>query len=158
MANLPLTAIYTSPLERAIETADFIARRRGLSPVVAEGLTELRLGEWEGRTFAELTGNPMWDRFNAVRSCVRPPSGEFAAEAQTRILLEVQRLAVPHAGETIALVSHGDPLRLLIAAFLGIAIDLMQRFEISPGSLSVASVAEWGPRVLSLNRTAELAL
>jgi probable phosphoglycerate mutase len=155
-SKLPLKALYTSPQERAIETAEFVGRPHRLTPVIAEGLGEWHFGEWEGKTFAELKGNPLWARFNSVRSATRPPGGEIAAEVQSRILHEVERLAARHRDETIALVSHGDPLRLLIAAFLGSAIDLMHRFEIETGSLSVARLEEWGPRVLSLNRTAEL--
>jgi probable phosphoglycerate mutase len=148
--------LYASPQERAIETAEFIGGPHGLAPVIADGLSEWNFGEWEGKTFAELKGNPLWNRFNTVRSATRPPGGEIAAEVQSRIFQEAERLAARHRGEVIALVSHGDPLRLLIAAFLGIAIDLMHRFEIETGSLSIVQLEEWGPRVLSVNRTAEL--
>jgi broad specificity phosphatase PhoE len=157
-SKLPLKALYASPQERAIETAEFIGRPHGLAPVIADGLSEWDFGEWEGKTFAELKENPLWNRFNTVRSVTRPPGGEIAAEVQSRIFQETGRLAACHPGQTVGLVSHGDPLRLLIAAFLGIAIDLMHRFEIATGSLNVVQFDEWGPRVVSLNRTAELAI
>jgi probable phosphoglycerate mutase len=125
--------------------------------VIANGLSEWDFGEWEGKAFSELKENPLWDRFNTVRSATRPPGGEIASEVQSRILREAERLAARHHGEVIGLVSHGDPLRLLIASFLGIATDGMQRLEIHTGSLSVVELNEWAPRVLGLNRTAELA-
>lgn len=129
-----------------------------MAPIIAEDLTEWHFGDWEGKTFAELKGNPLWDRFNTVRSRTRPPGGEIACEVQSRMFLEIERLVSCHPGATIALVSHGDPLRLLIAALLGIPIDRMNAFEIHTGSLSVAQFNGWGPRVLSLNRTGEISL
>jgi probable phosphoglycerate mutase len=155
-SKLSLKALYASPQERAIETAEFIGQQHGLAPVIADGLSEWDFGEWEGKTFAELKGNPLWNRFNTVRSTTRPPGGEIAAEVQSRIFQETERVAARHRAEVVALVSHGDPLRLLVAAFLGIPVDLMHRLEIATGSLSIVQLDEGGPRVLSLNQTAEL--
>ena len=150
------TAIYTSPLERAIETAEPIARRRGIDPQAVPGIGELHLGEWEGKSFDELSGMSQWAAYNRSRSSVRPPGGELMIECQTRMVRTVERLAKTHPEETIAIVSHADPIRLLLCFFLGIPIDLLLRFEIGPASLSIAQVAEWGARVLCMNRTAEL--
>jgi probable phosphoglycerate mutase len=118
-----------------------------------EELGEVHFGEWEGKSFAELDGRSDWVAYNTSRSSVRPPGGELMIECQARMVREVERLAGEHPDDTIAIVSHGDPLRSLVSYFLGIPIDLLQRFEIHPASVSVAQVAEWGPRVLCLNRT-----
>ena len=153
LANFPLAAIYTSPLERAIETAEPIARRRGIEPRTVEDLGEFRMGEWEGRSFAELAGQAQWVAFNQSRSSVRPPGGELMIECQTRMVRSVEQLALKHPEQTIAIVSHGDPIRSLLSYFLGAPIDLLQRFDISPASISVVQVASWGPRILCMNRT-----
>jgi probable phosphoglycerate mutase len=151
-----MQAIYTSPLERAVETAEIIGSPCGLSPVIREDLGELHFGEWEGRTFEELRHDRTWARFNTTRSLVRAPGGELMIEAQTRIVREIESLRDRHPNETVALVSHLDPLRSLIAHCLGMPLDLLLRFEISPGSVSIVRYFEDQPRVLCLNHTGEL--
>jgi probable phosphomutase (TIGR03848 family) len=158
LERLPVRAIYTSPLERAIETAEPVARKHGLVPQVSEDLGELRMGEWEGLSIDDLDRRPEWKRFNSYRSGVRCPGGEFMIEAQTRMMNRLDCLARQHPGETVAVVSHGDPLRSVVAGYLGIPLDFLLRFEISPASVSVVEAAEWGPRVLCLNQTGEIPL
>jgi broad specificity phosphatase PhoE len=158
LANLPLAAVYASPLERAIETAGPIARRHSLSPIAVDDLGEWRQGEWEGKTFAELADREDWQSFNAWRSSVRPPGGELMIESQARMIRQLDCLTRRHPNQHIALVSHGDPLRALFAHCLGIPLDNLLRFEISPGSLSILQASEWGYRVLCLNQTEDLPL
>jgi len=156
LATPVLAAVYTSPLERALETAELIARRHALSPRPVEDLGELLFGEWEGKSIAELDKREDWQRFNTCRGSVRPPGGELMMESQLRMVRQLECLTARHPQEQIALVSHGDPLRSLIAHCLGIPLDLMLRFEISPGSLSIVQSEPWGARVLSLNQTGEI--
>jgi broad specificity phosphatase PhoE len=158
LANVPLAAIYTSPLERAVETAEIFARPHGLTPEPAEGLIDIDLGGWDGMTFANLEACPGWKSFNSFRSVARPPGGELAIESQSRIVREVERLGTLHHGKTVALVSHGDPLRLLIAWALGIATDLLLRFDIGTGSVSILQSGEREPRVRCINCSPAAAL
>jgi probable phosphoglycerate mutase len=151
-----MQAIYTSPLERAIETAEIMGKPRGLSPVIRENLGELRFGEWEGRTFEELRHDRTWASFNTTRSLVRAPGGELMIEAQIRMVRDIEILRDRHPHETVVLVSHLDPLRSLIAHCLGMPLDLLLRFEISPGSVSIVQYFEDQPRVLCINHTGEL--
>jgi broad specificity phosphatase PhoE len=157
LSGLPIRAIYSSPLERALETAAPIAETHGLAPETVAGLGELHVGEWQGTSFEELEKQSRWRDFNSTRGSVRAPGGELMLETQVRMVQEMERMAQRHDGELVAVVSHGDPLRSVIAHALGISLDLMLRFEISPGSVSVL---EWGgaPRVLCLNSTGELPL
>jgi broad specificity phosphatase PhoE len=155
---LPLRAVYTSPLERALETAAAVARRHGLVPCPLDDLGEMRLGAWEGKSFAELDHLEHFKRFNAYRSTVRAPGGELMLETQTRMVARLAALAHQHPGETIAVVSHGDPLRAVVAHHLGIPLDHLLRFEISPASVSILEAAEWSSRILCLNHTGELPL
>src|SRR5689334_11122571 len=101
LAKAPLEAVYTSPLERAIETAEPIARSRGLAPLVLDDLGEMRVGEWEGKTFAELDGREEWQRFNRQRSSVRPPGGESMMETQLRMLGQLECLTGRHRDRQI---------------------------------------------------------
>jgi probable phosphomutase (TIGR03848 family) len=156
LSAVAVSAIYSSPLERALETAGPIARGHGLSVLPAPGLIEIDFGHWTGRTLTDLDGVPEWKAFNSFRSGTRIPGGENMAEVLTRALSEVDRMARVHSAPDalVAVVSHGDVLRALIAHFLGISLDLFQRLEVSPASVSVVALEDHGPRVLLLNSTA----
>jgi probable phosphomutase (TIGR03848 family) len=143
--------VYSSPLERAWETAGPLAERFGLMPVVAEELSELDFGTWTGRTFQELASDPQWALFNSYRSGTRVPGGELMLETQARIVGFMLRLRDEHPGETVALVSHGDVIRAALAFHLGMPLDLFGRIEISPASVSVVRLHDTGPEVLGLN-------
>ncbi len=79
-------------------------------------------------------------------------------ETQSRMVSRLEALARQHAGQTVAIVSHGDPLRAVVAHHLGIALDRLLRFEISPASVSVLEAGEWNSRILCLNETGEIPL
>jgi probable phosphoglycerate mutase len=156
LSRLPIETIYTSPLERAVETAEAIAMPHSVAPSVREDLGEFRFGDWEGRTFENLNRDPLWDQFNATRSTVRPPNGELMTEVQIRMSGEIDNLRRKHEGGTIALVSHADPLRSVIARYLDLSLDRILRFEISPASLSIVRFFGDCPSVLCVNRTSEI--
>jgi probable phosphoglycerate mutase len=151
LETLPLRAIYTSPLERAFETAEAIGKSHGLAPSPDDDLGEYRIGDWQGHPIAELALRDEFRRFNTFRSGTRPPGGEMAFETQARVVRKIHELAARHRDQTVAIVSHGDPLRLAIAYFMGIAIDMLLRFEIHPASLSVLELDDQGAKVLCVN-------
>ncbi len=150
--------VYCSPLERAMETAEPIASRHGLAVAASPDLGEMHIGEWEGCTFEELRQQELWRRFNSFRSGTRPPKGELMGETQARMVQRLDRIREQHADEVVAVVSHCDPLRSVVAHFLGISLDLVLRFEISPASTSVVQVSDWTADVLCLNYTGGLPL
>jgi probable phosphoglycerate mutase len=147
----PLHRVYSSPLERARETAGPIAERFGLTPIVAEELGELDFGAWTGRMFDELGADPRWSLFNSYRSGTRIPGGELMLEAQARAVAFMLRLRDEHPGETVALVSHCDVIRSVLTFHLGMPLDLFGRIEISPASVSVVRLHAHGPEVLTIN-------
>ncbi len=155
---MAIQAIYTSPLERAVETAETIGAPHQIVPSIREDLGEFRFGDWEGRTFAELNQDSRWRQFNATRSTVRAPGGELMTEVQTRMASEIENLRRKHDGETVVLVSHADPLRSLIAHYLEISLDLIFRFDISPASVSILRFVVGSPSILCLNRTRKILL
>jgi probable phosphoglycerate mutase len=157
LAGLPIGAVYSSPLERAVQTATAVAERLGLRVETAPGLNEVDFGEWTGRTLAELDQTAEWKSFNSFRSGTRIPGGESMTEVLARALAELGRLDRAHAGsrELVAVVSHGDVLRAVIAHYLGIPTDLFQRIELSPASVSVLTLEPHGPRLLLLNSLPE---
>jgi probable phosphoglycerate mutase len=157
LAGLAIHAVYSSPLERSLETATEVAERHGLTVKTVPGLNEVDFGEWTGRTLAELDAAPEWKAFNNFRSGARIPGGESMTEVLARALTELGHLGRTHgeSGQLVAIVSHGDVLRALIAHYLGIATDLFQRIEISPASVSILTVETHGPRLLLLNSLPE---
>ena len=154
LAAAPIRAVYSSPLERARETAQPLAVRLGRTVEIEPAINELDFGDWTGRAVADLNrgGAPGWEPFNTFRSSTRAPGGEHMAEAQLRMVIALERLRARHPGQHVALVGHADPIRATLAYFLGAPLDFMLRIEISPASVSVLELADWGPRVLCVNQ------
>ncbi len=151
-------AVWTSPLQRARETAEPIAARLGLRARASDALCEIDFGAWTGRAFDDLRDDPRWRRWNEARgSGARPPGGESMAEAQARAMAEVERARAEHPDGAVALVSHGDVIKAVLAGVLGLSLDAHARFEISPGSVSALAVWDGGGKVLSMNEAAAVA-
>jgi probable phosphomutase (TIGR03848 family) len=155
LAVVPVDAIYSSPLERARETAAPLAAARGLSVNISEHFTEMEIGEWTGRTLEDLDGDPLWRRFNSFRSGTRPPGGELISEVQGRMTAHIERLRERHPLDSFAVISHGDPIKTVIAHYAGIPFDLMLRLEISPASVSIINLDTAGARIVGVNLTME---
>lgn len=156
LSRLPITAIYSSPLERALETAEPIARLLGRKVAVREELLEIDFGQWTGTPFGELDRLPEFQRFNAFRSCSPVQGGEFMLQAQLRMVLALDVLRRAHADECVAVVSHGDLIRAAIAYYAGVPLDLFQRLEVSPASISTIDIDDSAVRLVSINDTAGL--
>ena len=151
LAGEGITAVYSGPLERVRETAEPLAGRLGLEVRTAPELHEIDLGEWSGKSFDALAGRDDWRLFNTIRSCTRAPGGELMLEVQARAVAFLQRLRCERPHDTLALVSHSDVIKAVLAYHLGVPLDLAQRLEVSPASVSVLALEEWGPRVLCVN-------
>ncbi|MBW3624933.1 MAG: histidine phosphatase family protein [Armatimonadetes bacterium] len=156
LSALPIRAVYASPLERARETAAPLAERLGLPVHVAEEIGEIDYGEWTGRPFEALNDHPKWSDYNSFRSGTRIPGGEMMLEAQARIVTFMERLRERHPDQAVALVGHGDVLKSAVAYFLGAPLDLFQRIEIGPATVSAVELNDWGPRVLCVNHAGPL--
>lgn len=151
-----LDLVQTSPRERAHGTADAIAARAGAPLEVVDALDEIDFGDWTGCDYAQLEHDPAWRDWNERRGDARCPRGESMAEAADRIHSHVERLARERPGQRIALVSHADMLRGLVARTLGLPLGRLLGFEIEPASVSRIEAGSWGGRVLSLNGTTHL--
>lgn len=155
LAAVPLRAIYTSPMERAQETAWPLAARFGLELRISAALDEIDFGEWTRRAFSELDPQTEWQRWNTARSEARPPGGEAMGEVQARVVAEIERLATVHDSETVALISHGDVIKSALMQAIGVPLDHVLRLEISPASVSVLHHSSSGSQVALVNDTGE---
>jgi probable phosphomutase (TIGR03848 family) len=153
LAEVPLTAIYSSPLERTLETAEPLAQAHGLAVHVREGLGEAQYGDWTGRTLKELRDEKLWPVVQVYPSGARFPAGESMREVQARIVAELDAIRDSHMGQTVAVVSHSDPIKMAVAYYTGLALDLFQRLTISPASVTAFAFTQFGPRLLCMNYT-----
>jgi probable phosphomutase (TIGR03848 family) len=148
-------AVYSSPLERARETAAPIARALGVRVRTERGLIEVDLGEWTGISIKRVVRRREWGAVQRWPSGFWFPGGESFAELVARTTDAVARVVGAHPGETIVAVSHGDPIRALVATAAGVPLDLFQRLWISTCSVSAVRYAAEGPRVICVNSSAE---
>jgi probable phosphoglycerate mutase len=151
LSILPIEAIYASPLERTVETAQAIAGPRGLPLRIVEGLGEVKYGEWQGAELKELYKHELWPGVQFYPSGTRFPGGETLGEAQVRMVATLDALRVQHPKGIIAVVSHCDIIKLALAYYIGIHVDLFQRLEISPCGLTALAFTRMGPRMLAYN-------
>jgi probable phosphomutase (TIGR03848 family) len=151
LADVPLDALYCSPLERTLETAQPLADAHGLVIQIREALGESQCGEWTGKSLKELQEDKLWQVVQIYPSGARFPGGESMREIQTRMVAELDAIRDAHPGQTVAVVSHADPIKLAIAFYTGLSLDLFQRLTISPASVTALTFTPFGPRLICLN-------
>jgi probable phosphoglycerate mutase len=156
LAALDIAAIYSSPLERTIETAQPLAKARGLRIHRAVDLGEVKFGDWQGQTLKVLSSKKEWRIVQAAPSTFQFPNGESFRETQSRAVGVIEKINAGHAQDTIVAFSHGDVIKLIVAYYSGIALDNFQRIAISPASISVIELGPFGARLGRLNDTGPL--
>ncbi|MER2600000.1 MAG: MSMEG_4193 family putative phosphomutase [Caldilineales bacterium] len=146
-------ALYSSPLTRALETAQAVAAPRGQVVLPEQGLIELDYGAWTGSTLAELAQKPEWHAVQHSPSLFSFPEGEAMAAMQQRAVAAVERLRQQHEQQTIALFSHADVIKAIVAWYAGVPFDLFQRLVIDTASVTWLHYTKSGPYLLRLNDT-----
>jgi probable phosphoglycerate mutase len=152
LAGEPIRLIVSSPLERAVETAIPLARKLNLDIEISDGLQEVDFGDWSRQTLEQLNSVPAWNNWNSFRSGHRVPNGEMMVDVQARMVAELHRLRAEYPNDGIAVFSHGDPIRSVLAYYMGIPLDLLQRIEVNPAGLSILAMDDYAPKILCLNR------
>lgn len=152
----PLAAIYSSPMERCMETAQPTADALDLPVQIAEGMLEADFGEWQGKELKELSKLPEWHMVQHYPSAFRFPDGESMRNMQFRAVSTLERIAEQHPDQVVAVFSHSDVIRTCMAHFLGTPLDLFQRIAISTASVSAVAFHDRRPMVLFVNHAAEL--
>lgn len=152
LAELPIKAVYSSPLERCMETAEALAHPHQLAVTQLETVGEVRYGKWEGKKIKKLAKKKAWHAVQHYPSRFRFPDGESFLEVQQRAVEAIEKLNNQHQKEIIVIVSHADVIKLVLAYYMGTHIDLFQRIGLSPASVSILALSEnGGMRVLRVN-------
>ncbi|MEV7397135.1 MSMEG_4193 family putative phosphomutase [Aeromicrobium sp. NPDC092404] len=161
LAAVPLAGVVSSPLERCRQTARAILDHQPGSPAtpVEKGITECDYGDWQGRALAELAQEDLWSVVQRQPSAAAFPGGESLAAMQARAVAAIRRhdsaLEAEHgSGAVWAAVSHGDIIKSILADALGMHLDLFQRLNVSPASISIVRYAPGRPDVVAVNTDA----
>jgi probable phosphomutase (TIGR03848 family) len=158
LANTRIDHLYSSPLERCLETAQAVqAHHPGLEIQPLEEIGEVRFGAWQGGELRKLSGRKLWRSVQIFPSRVRFPGGETIREAQMRAVNAIEMLNERHPRARIAVFSHSDVIKLIVTHFMGTHVDLFQRIDISPASLTILRLSPVGmPYIAQVNETSYL--
>ena len=152
LSREPIAGIYSSPQQRARETAAPIALGVGATRVApSTALDEVDVGDWTGRSFADLANDRRWQHWNRARESARSPGGESLRDVQGRVVSYMEELRAEWPHSHVLLVSHGDVIRAALLFYLKLPLWALDRIEIAPASLSSLVVGDWGAKILTLN-------
>ena len=152
LAPVPVTAIVSSPLERCQETAAVLAAGRDLTVESDDRLGECRYGDWTGQELKKLAKEPLWKVVQAHPSAAEFPGGEALRDTQARAVDAVRAHNASLGDDaTWIAVSHGDVIKAVVADALGLHLDLFQRIQVDPCSLTVIQYTTLRPFVVRLN-------
>ncbi len=152
LASLPIKALYSSPLERAVETAEPLAKTLGLPIQVRPALTDIDVGEWVERSWKALRRTKHWEMIQHSPSRFQFPGGESFAQAQGRVVAALEAIIADHERrDTLGVIFHADPIKLAVAHYLGLPLDNFQRLVALTGSVTILKVDGQVARLLALN-------
>lgn len=158
LASSQLDAVYSSPLERAMETAQAVAAPHELEIQIHEGVGEVHYGEWNGQPLRKLAKKPLWTSVQVYPSGTRFPGGESIGEMQARVVATLDEIRTRHPKGIVVAVAHADVIKAALAYYAGVPLDLFQRLVVSPASVSIVRFGHFGPRLIRMNDTGELKL
>lgn len=157
LADAPLDHIYASPIDRTMETAQAIVQHHPHLTVEANtDIGEVLYGDWEGKKINDLRQRKMWDVVQEYPSRAYFPNGETMRGVQVRIVNAVEGFVQKHPNQTIALVFHADLIKMTLAHYLGMHLDVFQRIVVSPASISTLHLGHSRPFVMTMNDIAHV--
>jgi broad specificity phosphatase PhoE len=160
LASEPIAAVYSSPSRRALQTAEAVAERHGLTPVIDPRLRERNAGEFEGVPVDEVVRRrpAVFEERNADYWNWRPPGGESFRQVLERSLSVVDGMRTEHAGETVALVTHMGPARVLLSELGHISMDETYQMEFPSTGITVFHLNGNTSRVETMNDAGHISL
>jgi probable phosphomutase (TIGR03848 family) len=151
LSEIPIHAVYSSPLERAVETAQFVASRHDREVRMVDDLRDTYVGEWQGMFIDEIKNTGTWVRIRDNPVGVRFGGGENIDEVQTRMVGALSRIVDAHPTQIVAVFGHSDPIKAAVAHYLEMDLNRFHRIVINPASLTVVAFTQYGPRLVRLN-------
>jgi broad specificity phosphatase PhoE len=154
LVGVRLAEIITSPLQRALQSAELLGARHGIEVARDPRLTDFQLGAWAGMPIAEIAATPEYQRFLASPGSDRIPGGESLEEIRRRAVAAIEQAITDNpSGDAIAVVTHAGVIRLVLAHYLGSPSENYHRIRVAPGSVSVLAFADDRelPRLLGIN-------
>ncbi len=139
LANYAVTAVYSSPLARALTTAQIVARPHNLEVEIEPGFTNIHLGAWQGKPKAEIKEKfpELWHLWVTEPERLQLPAGETLQDVQDRSFKALERIVQKNSGRIVAVVSHRAVLKPLLARALGVAAPYFWKFHLDNGSYSI---------------------
>ena len=156
LTRRPVNAIYSSPLRRAVETAEILARVLSLPVQLDDDLREVDFGVWSGRAIEALADDPRWQAFNTARGVTAAPGGELMLQVQTRALLCLRRLTERHPRQPVLAVTHADVIRGVVSHCLMSSAEALTRLHVAPASITELRLSDAVPLVVRVNDVAHL--
>ncbi|MBI3911166.1 MAG: histidine phosphatase family protein [Armatimonadetes bacterium] len=158
LPNCGAAALYSSDLQRAVQTAEPIAAALSLPIATEPGLREVAFGRWEGLTLVEARARypEEWAAYEADPIRNRPEGGERLEALQARAVRAMERLLARHTGQTVLIVAHGGSIRAVLGACLGVPVAAYCRLDLDNASISCVERDRRTPRLRYLNDTAHL--
>jgi probable phosphoglycerate mutase len=152
LCEAPLKAIYSSPLERAVQTAEPLAAMLNLQIQIHPGFLEIDFGEWQGKTLKQLSRTKLWKTVQNKPSEFCFPGGETFTAAQERVVAALEEIkTISGKKDMVACFSHSDTIKLAVSHYLGMPLDAFQRVNIETASITALMLGEGSPFLLNVN-------
>jgi broad specificity phosphatase PhoE len=154
----PIEEVYSSPLRRALSTAEAVALPHALSTKKDEDLTEIDIGDWQGMFASEIAANypDLWKAWRIDPSGFEAPGGESLLAVRRRVTSALERIVSATEGQMVALVTHEVVVRLLVAHCLVVSTSVYRRLEVANASLTIVQNRGDSWQLRLLNDTAHL--
>ncbi len=156
LQHISLHALYSSPLERARDTANAVAMCQHLDINIVPALGDTRIGEWEGKRIKEVEQTETWKQLQSKPAGVKIGGGEGIDEVQARMIAAIEKIVAKHPKQIVAVFSHADPIKAVVAYYLKMDLNEFQRILINPASVTVLFFDENGAKLFCLNNLDKL--
>ena len=156
LQHISIHALYTSPLERARDTANAVAMCQHLDVNIVPALGDTHVSEWEGKLIKEVEQTETWKQLQSKPVGVRIGGGESIDEVQARTVTAIEKIIAKHPKQIVAVFSHADPIKVIVAHYLKMDLNEFQRILIDPASVTVFFFDEHGAKLFRLNDSDKL--